>query len=184
MANLCQLLFFQIQETDFNKVCEVLAQNFRITREAVLDSLEVIVDPAKIKKTRPVRAGSSRPLTHSFDCTNTITYCITSMDSENLRSQALTIMGMSMWLVPIIRTVLKSCNLGSYFLYYLCVYQDPCCPFVCTRIFVNWSQLVGVRAYALTFAISFICLWVHRIHTAQGSCFEQQYDSQEFALSR
>ena len=70
----------------------MLAQNFRITREGLLFSSEIIVDPSKIKK-RPAIAKGSRPLTHSFQCTNKAQYCITSMDSENLSSQALTIMG-------------------------------------------------------------------------------------------
>ena len=72
----------------------MLAENFRITREGVLDSLEIIVDPAKVKKScKSSAAGNNRPLTHTFDCNNTSTFCITSMDIENLRSQALTIMG-------------------------------------------------------------------------------------------
>lgn len=70
----------------------MLAQNFRITREDLLFSSEIIVDTSKINK-RPAIAKGTRPLTHSFQCTNKSQYCITSMDSENLSSQALIIIG-------------------------------------------------------------------------------------------
>lgn len=85
---------WQIQANDLDTACEVLAQNFRITQEGVLDSKEIMVDPTKIKKHKPndVTDHAARPLTHKYTCPSNKFY-ITSMDSDILSTQALTIMG-------------------------------------------------------------------------------------------
>ncbi|XP_067950460.1 cytosolic arginine sensor for mTORC1 subunit 1-like [Watersipora subatra] len=80
-----------IQEADFDKVCEVLAQNFRITREGHLQSSEIVVEPTRVQKALPSGAGNSRALTHTFDCSDTNTYCMTSMDSKSLEPHGLAI---------------------------------------------------------------------------------------------
>lgn len=70
----------------------MLAHTFRITKEGVLNSEEIIIDPDDIEKYRPLASPIVRPLTHKYTCPLNKFY-VTSMDPQSLSAHALTLIG-------------------------------------------------------------------------------------------
>jgi len=93
VGSIRHLFLMQIREGDMKTACEVLARDFRITREESLLSQEIIVDPQNIRQRSDSGEKRSRQITHSLTCLPN-TFCITSMDRESIKSQALTLIGM------------------------------------------------------------------------------------------
>jgi len=72
------------------KACEVLAYDFRITRENAKESREVDINKSRI----PARIDNSesRPITHAYSCPKN-TFYVTSMDKEMVSTYGLTFIG-------------------------------------------------------------------------------------------
>lgn len=84
------MYFFQVREKDLQRSCEILAHDFKITKELTLDSQEIPIDPQRI----PVRNNEvrSREITHSYTSPKNV-FHITSMDAERVSEHALAILG-------------------------------------------------------------------------------------------
>ena len=92
----------QVQEADLNTACEVLAGNFRITREGVLDSMEIVVDPSRIRHPSGGANGCKpRPITHPITCLDRPFY-VTSMDTTSLSTHALTVLGEAVFVLLVL----------------------------------------------------------------------------------